>query len=236
MTDTAQNTRRSDWLDGFRDTLPVMIAIVPFAALFGALAREAGFSLAAVMVTSATIYAGASQYVMLDLLGRGAAPWAIVLAVFVLNFRHVLYSASLGRRMDDFGPVGRYVAFFFLVDPLYGAAEKRRRSNGLRPAYYVACALALYSVWILSNLAGALFGGLIDDPARYGLDFILPLYFVSLLLSFRQSAHFSIIMVASAGVSLATWGLFDGTWYILTGGGAGLFLAAMLSKPPEAVS
>ena len=71
MLDTSPNTTRSEWRDGLRDTVPVMIAIVPFAALFGALAREAGFSVGAVLFTSASIYAGASQYVMLDLLGQG---------------------------------------------------------------------------------------------------------------------------------------------------------------------
>lgn len=211
--------------------MPVMIAIIPFAALFGALAREAGFSIAAVMLTAASIYAGASQYVMLDLLGRSAPAWSIVLAVFVLNFRHVLYSAALGRHMDSFGSAGRYVALFFLVDPLYASAEKRRRVAGLRVAYYAASTLLLYSSWLASNLAGALFGGLIEDPALYGLDFILPLYFVSLVASFRSSINFLPVLLASAATSLIVWATLGGTWPILFGGAAGLIVAAIMAKP-----
>ena len=52
---------------------------------------------------SATVYAGASQMVGIELFGNKVPPWLIVLSIFAVNFRHVLYSASFGRHM----PAGR---------------------------------------------------------------------------------------------------------------------------------
>ena len=48
---------------------------------------------------SATVYGGASQMVGIELFGQKIAPWLIVLSIFAVNFRHVLYSAALGRRL-----------------------------------------------------------------------------------------------------------------------------------------
>ncbi|MEL6734585.1 MAG: AzlC family ABC transporter permease, partial [Pseudomonadota bacterium] len=99
---------------------------------------------------------------------------------FVVNFRHILYSAAVGRRFTRFPPVKKVLAFFLLTDPQFATAERRMVTHGsIAPAYYFAYGLSLYSVWMISNALGALFGALIEDPAAFGFDFILPLYFVS---------------------------------------------------------
>ena len=55
--------------DGVRDVLSITLAVFPFGGVFGALAVEQGWTLSEIALASMTIYAGASQYVMLDLLG-----------------------------------------------------------------------------------------------------------------------------------------------------------------------
>lgn len=213
---------------------PLAFAIVPFAAVFGALARKEGLSLFEIMFASATIFAGASQYAMLELMGLGIAPWVIVLTVFAVNFRHVLYSAAIGRRFALFSPVQKFFAFFFLVDPLFAAAEARRRKEGrLRPAYYLFFGATVYSIWLASNLFGALFGSLIADPAALGLDFILPLYFMGLIFAFRAARNFWPVFSVSAGASIAAWAILGPPWPITIGGFAGLFAAAAFAKPPD---
>ncbi|MEM1039223.1 MAG: AzlC family ABC transporter permease [Pseudomonadota bacterium] len=225
-----------DALDGVRDALPVLMAIVPFAAVFGALAREAGFSFGDVMIASATIYAGASQYVMLELWGTQAPAWSIVLSVFVVNFRHILYSAAIGRRFTRLSPLKKTLAFFLLTDPQFATAERRMVTHGsIAPAYYFGYGLSLYTVWMISNALGALFGALIEDPAAFGFDFILPLYFVGLALGFRTRPNFVVIMLASGCASLLAYVSVGSPWHITVGGLAGLVLAAALSKPDDAV-
>ena len=220
-------------LDGIRDCLPITVAVIPFGAVFGALAVEQGFSLGEVALTSMTIYAGASQYAMLDLLGQGVPAWSIVLAVFAINFRHVLYSAAIGRRLSGFSTWQKPLAFFMLVDIQFAAAEARALTRSIRPAYYFAYAAVLYSFWMGGNMLGALFGRLIENPATYGFDFILPLYFTGMVMGFHKRPNFLPIMVVSACVSLAAWFTIGSPWHISVGGVAGLLLAAVLSKPSE---
>src|SRR6188508_2778929 len=90
----------NEFLSGMRASVPVLVAVLPFGLLFGALAAGNGFSVFEAMLMSGTVYGGASQMVGIELFGQKVAPWLIVLSIFAVNFRHVLYSAALGRRID----------------------------------------------------------------------------------------------------------------------------------------
>ncbi|MEP0943698.1 MAG: AzlC family ABC transporter permease [Rhizobiaceae bacterium] len=219
-------------VDGVRDVLPITLAVLPFAGVYGALATEQGWSLGEILLASMTIYAGASQYAMLDLLGQGVPAWSIVLTVFAINFRHVLYSASIGRKLGSFSLWQKVLAFFMLVDIQFAAAETRATRRTIRPAYYFAYAVVLYSSWLGANVLGALFGALIENPDALGFDFILPLYFTGMVVGFHKRPNFLPIMLVSICCSLVAWFAVGSPWHISIGGLAGLLLAAMLSKPP----
>jgi predicted branched-subunit amino acid permease len=219
-------------VDGVRDVLPITLAVFPFGGVFGALAVEQGWSLGEIMLASLTIYAGASQYAMLDLLGQGVPAWSIVLAVFAINFRHVLYSAAIGRRLGLFSFWQKVLAFFMLVDIQYTAAETRVVTRPIRPSYYFAYGAVLYGCWLSANFLGALFGSLIENPENFGFDFILPLYFTGMVIGFYKRPNFLPIMIVSVAVSLGAWYTIGSPWHISIGGIAGLLLAAALSKPP----
>lgn len=236
MTDTTTLDLdwRSDMRDGLRDVSPVLGAVVPFAAVFGAVAAESGLSMADILLASATIYAGASQFVMIDLMGQDVPIWSIVLAVFALNFRHVLYSASLGRHMEAFGFWQKVLAFHLLVDPQFAASEIRASQTRLRPIYYFSYAAAIYSVWMAANLLGIIFGSLIENPEAWGMDFLLPMYFMGLIMGFHTRSHFLIILVVSAVASIIVHQTLGSPWHITLGGGVGMIVAAVLSTPkPE---
>ncbi|MEM8749129.1 MAG: AzlC family ABC transporter permease [Pseudomonadota bacterium] len=224
------------WRDGMRDALPIIMAIVPFAAVFGALATEAGWSIGKILFASATINAGASQYAMLELMGQNVPAWSVALAVLAINFRHVLYSASAGRYMKDFSALQKLGAFFLLTDPQFAASANRARETVLRPRYYFGYAAVIYVVWVFSNVVGALFGRLMDDPAAFGFDLILPIYFTGLVLGFRSRSGFLPVLAASILASIVVYFTLGSPWHISLGGVAGLVVAAVLSKPGDKVT
>lgn len=230
------DSRSQEIVDGIRDASPIMLAVLPFGGVFGALAAEQGLSFSQIVLASATIFAGASQYAMLDLMGQNVPAWSIILTVFAINFRHVLYSASLGRRLTAFSTWQKALAFFFLVDPQFAAAEMRALRRGVRPSYYFAYASVLYVTWIGANIVGALFGALIESPEAFGFDFILPLYFTGLVVGFHKRPLFLPVLIVSVAVSLAAWFTLGSPWHISIGGLAGLTIAAILSKPTGNVS
>lgn len=228
----APASARNDFWLGVKRGVPVVAAGAPFGLLFGAVALDNGFSITEAVFMSAVIYAGASQMVGLDLFGQNIAPWMIVLSIFAVNFRHVLYSATVGRRIRHFTFAQKALAFFLLVDPQYAEVEIRAEAGRkISFAWYMGLGLTIYSCWILETLIGALFGNLISDPYALGIDFLLPIYFLGMVMSFRHREHWWPVVVVSAACAVVAYKLVGSPWHVTLGALGGVVLAAVLAKP-----
>jgi len=223
-------TKQEQFRQGMSDIFPVLVSAAPFGLVFGALAAEKGIPLGQIIAMSALMYAGASQMVALELWGFPPPFWTIVIAVLAVNFRHVLYSASLGRKMRHWSPSRRFFGFGFLVDPVFALADARSSAH-LSGAYYAGMTAVLYPLWIAASAIGALFGNLIDDPKVWGLDFILTAYFVVLVLGFRARPNATAVIIATSAVAVLVYFTLGPPWHVATGGFAGILAAAALVRP-----
>lgn len=220
---------RSEFLRGARAALPVMIAAGPFGLLFGVIAVENGLSVGEAVLMSATIYAGASQMVGIDLFNQEIAPWLVVFSIFAVNFRHVLYSAAVGRLFRGWPLWRQALAFFFLIDPQYAEAEREREAGRpLRFAWYLGMALPIYAAWIVEGFLGASFGRLLPDTHALGIDFLLPLYFMGLVMGFRGRPLWLPVVAVSAAASMLAFRFVGSPWHVSIGALAGIVLAAAL--------
>ncbi|RVC52384.1 branched-chain amino acid ABC transporter permease, partial [Mesorhizobium sp. M4B.F.Ca.ET.088.02.2.1] len=171
----SENSAKSDFWDGVRLSMPVVVASAPFALLFGAIAVDNGFSVLEAFLMSALIFGGASQMVGIELFGQHVAPWLIVLSIFAVNFRHVLYSAGLGRRIAHWPVVQQAFGFFIMTDPQYAVSEARAQSGEtVGFAWYLGLGLPVYVFWVIESALGAVFGKLIPETHALGIDFLLP--------------------------------------------------------------
>ena len=92
-------------------------------------------------------------------LATTSSPGLIILSIFAVNFRHILYSASIARHIRHFSPVQKFFAFFLLVDPQYAETEKRaERGEPVTFAWYLGFGLVIYLPWQLMTLLGAISG------------------------------------------------------------------------------
>ena len=222
-------SRFDQFLDGARVCVPPTVASAPFGLLFGALAVDNGFSVAEACLMSITVFAGASQMVGLELFGQKVAPWLIVLSIFAVNFRHVLYSASLGRRIGHWPVWQQALSFFVLADPPYAEAERRAEQG--RPitfAWYMGVGTMLYVCWQIETLLGAVFGGMIPNKQALGVDFLLPIYFLGLVMGFRRRPRWLPVVLASSLASMLAFHLIGSPWHVSAGALAGIVLAAAL--------
>ena len=106
----------SEFRAGLAAIAPVAAAAVPIGLLFGALAAEKGLGPAEVALMSLLVFAGAAQFVALDLWTTPPPVAAIVLANLVVNLRHVMMGLSLGRSLDGFSRAERLGAFHLMAD------------------------------------------------------------------------------------------------------------------------
>jgi 4-azaleucine resistance transporter AzlC len=230
--DTRADTGLSVFFEGVRASVPVVVAVVPFGILFGALAADNGFTVAEAMLMSATIYGGASQMVGIELFGQKIAPWLIVFSIFAVNFRHVLYSAAFGRRIKNWSLVQKALGFFLLTDPQFAEAERRSGSGKhLSFMWYFGLGLPIWLFWVAESGLGAYFGRFIADPHALGLDFLLSIYFLGLVMEFRKRPLWLPVVIASAAASIIAYETIGSPWHVSIGAVAGIALAAVI--PPR---
>lgn len=225
-----------EFRQGLRASIPVIIGAGPFGILFGALAVENGMDIFQAVLMSATVYAGASQMVGIDLFGTRVAPWLIVLSIFAVNFRHILYSASMGPKIAHFTTLQKAIAFFCLIDPQYAEAEKRYElGKTLSFSWYIGMALPVYVFWVIETALGALFGKLIPDPHALGIDFLLPIYFVGLVMGFRKRRNWAPVVVASGLAAILVYFTIGSPWHVSIGALVGVAFAALIAdtRRPE---
>lgn len=225
---------RAQFRAGLVASLPVNVAVFPFALLFGALAVRNGLGVGEAGLMSALIFGGASQVVGIELFGQHVAPWMVVLSIFAVNFRHVLYSATFGRHIRAWSRWKQAIGFFFLTDVQFAETERRAQA-GLPTsfAWYFGLSVGIYLPWVAFSVAGAHFSGLLDLLEGWGLDFLLPIYFLGLLMEFRHRRLWLPVVAVSAVASVAAYKIVGSPWHVSIGGLAGIALAALWPQRAE---
>lgn len=218
----------SDFLNGARLSVPVIVSSAPFAMLFGALAVANGLTVFEATLMSLTVFGGASQMVGIELFGQQVAPWLIVLSIFAVNFRHVLYSAAIGSRLAHWPVWQQAAGYFLLTDPQFALAEARAESGRtVGFVWYMGAASPVAVSWVFCTWLGAAFGRLVPDPQALGLDFLLPIYFFGIVMGFRKRPLWLPIVLVSGVASILAYKFVGSPWHVSLGAVAGIVLGAI---------
>ncbi|CAN7314673.1 MAG: AzlC family ABC transporter permease [Agrobacterium sp.] len=218
--------KRAEFTAGLRAAAPLLVAMVPIGVVFGAVAIGKGLSPLEASLMSLLVFAGGSQFVAMDLWTHPASWSALGFAALLVNLRHVLMSASIAGKLDDFTGWRKYAAMLVLTDESWALSEFRAMTANLTAAFFIGAALPIYLLWNLSTLAGALLGSVMGDMSILGLDFAFPAVFIVLLMGFWKGRETGFVLLASASAACLTYALVPGAWYIAAGALAGLAVAA----------
>lgn len=224
----------SDFKQGLIDIVPVVVAAIPIGLLWGTLAAGKGLSPLEAGIMSASIFAGAAQYVAIDL-WCDPVPWLLLtFTIFVVNVRHVLMGASLVRHMDHIPKGWRAPLLFMMADENWAFSERRALTQPLTLGYYLGLGLPMVVTWISTSLIGAVVGNRLGEPAVYGFDFAFSALFIGILAGFWKGPKTGAILAASAAVAaVAKLIAPDQAWHIILGGIAGVIVAVTLHSEEE---
>lgn len=221
---------KSEYLAGLKSIAPVIVAAMPIGLVFGAVAASKGLSPLEAVLMSVLVFAGGSQFVAMDIWAHPASWTTLGFAALLVNIRHVLMGASLGRKMDAFKPWQKYLSAAVMADENWAMAEARARETRLTPAFFAGLSVLFYVNWVLCSLAGALLGAFLGDPAVIGLDFAFPAVFIVLVMSFWKGPATGMVLFASAAASITVYLTVPGAWYIAAGAAAGLAAAFAVGR------
>jgi 4-azaleucine resistance transporter AzlC len=218
---------------GLGDIWPAMIAAVPIALLFGALAAGKGLSPLEVMVMSVLVFAGGAQFAAVELWATPAPIGALMFSTLLINARHILMSASLVSKLGGFSPAQRFLGLYYMADENWALAEKRARTHRLTPAYWFAMTVPFVACFVATATLGAVVGAALGDPRRFGADFVFTALFIALIAAFWKGRVTGWTAVVAGLASALTYRLAGAPWHVPAGALCGLAAAWIAAGEAE---
>ncbi|MEC9281208.1 MAG: AzlC family ABC transporter permease [Bdellovibrionota bacterium] len=191
------------FLRGMIAMSPILLGVIPFGLVMGAACATQNLSLVQILCFNLFVFAGASQFVALELMSQKAAIVVVVLSGVVINLRMLLYSAGISPYLKQTSFFKRMFAAYGITDQSYAvlmANEDKLKTNKETLCFYSGAAFAMAACWQLTVLLGYVFGNI--APASLNLDFAIPLSFVALVLPSMKSRSYYLVGICSAFFSV----------------------------------
>ncbi|WP_373497953.1 AzlC family ABC transporter permease [Desulfococcus sp.] len=204
------STRKHEFLAGARDTFPLLLGAFPFGLIYGALAVTSGLSPAAGMAMAALVFAGSAQFIAVGLVAARVPMAIIILTTFIVNLRHMLYSATLLPHLKALPQRWRIPLAFWLTDETFAVTVRRfQREDGsvCKHWYQLGSSIAMYLNWQFWCGLGLVLGDRIPDASSWGLDVAMPVTFIGMIIPFVRTTPMAVCVLAAGASSLLTLGL-----------------------------
>lgn len=185
----------------FHKTIPVMLGYLFLGMAFGLLLQNAGYSFLWAFLSSAIIYAGSMQFVLVTLLTGGVSLVHTALMTLFINGRHIFYGLSFVEKYKKMGKAYPYLVFS-LTDETYSVlcgTHVPEDMDEKKVFFWISFLDQCY--WVLGSTLGGLAGQYITFDST-GIDFSMTALFVVIVIEQWQEkeAHISAIIGAVCGI------------------------------------
>jgi predicted branched-subunit amino acid permease len=151
-----------------RQALWVGIATGAYGISFGALSVASGLTVAQTCVLSLLMFTGGSQFALVGVVGAGGTGAAAVATAGLLGVRNGFYGLQLAPLLRP-RPWLRPLTAHLTIDESTAVGTAQSRLDLVRLGFW-STGLAVFVLWNLTTLLGAILGNAVGDPRAYGLD------------------------------------------------------------------
>jgi predicted branched-subunit amino acid permease len=157
---------------------------------------------------SLTVYAGSAQLAALPLIASGAPMWVIWASAFCVNLRFAIFSSQWRAHLGHLPRGRRLVLGYLLADLNLVVFQKAWPGSGHQTGqarYAAGGAVAVWSVWQASSLAGIFLSSLV--PLEWGLGFAGTLSMLGIAYSLLNDRTAWVAAIVSAAAAVAAFSL-----------------------------
>jgi predicted branched-subunit amino acid permease len=221
---------------GVRLGLPVTPGVIAFGLIVGAVAERQGLTFIDHMALTVLVYSGIAQLVALEiwpkLLDFGTVATLSALTA-VIGSRLFLMSVSMRPWFGKLPWWQSSPGLFMLTDASWLIAMRYQGEGGRDPAAYYGAAFIITLGWFAGTAAGYFLGGLVVEPKKYGLDLVLPVFFVAMLIPLWSGARRAIGWGVAGIVAVAAEQVLPGYWFVIVGAVSGALVGGFLDDTKE---
>ncbi|MHC1684423.1 MAG: AzlC family ABC transporter permease [Clostridiaceae bacterium] len=175
-----ENAKILTFRDGIIAAFPIVIGYIPVAIAFGILSKTVGISILDTFLFSTMVYAGASQFMALNLLHLGTGYGEIILTTLLVNLRHFLMSASFSTKITK--EMKRYIPMiaFGITDEFFSVASFKE--GKFTKVFILIVEVLPYLSWVLGSVFGYLVGQVLPNIVKDSMGIALYALFVVILI------------------------------------------------------
>jgi 4-azaleucine resistance transporter AzlC len=199
-SDTSIPDSTNPWLRGLVRALPIVLGYIPIGFAYGVLAQQAGLSTVNTLLMSLIVYAGSSQLIAVGLFSAGVPGLTIILTTFIVNLRHMLFSAALSPYLRGWRKMELALFAYELTDESFALHSVAFAEKAPVKAEALAINMTAQVSWIAGSALGALAGQLVSDVKPLALDYTLPAMFIALLVMQLKSKTEILIALATGAI------------------------------------
>ncbi len=195
---------------------PVILGYLPSGFAFGLMITSIGCNLLTAVLMSITIYAGAGQYLAVDLIDNNSTLISIAVATFLINSKHLFYGLSLLEKYKGYGLKKLYL-ILGLTDETYALMTSVNCPETLDTKRFPLFVTFINQcAWVFATFLGALLGTAIKFDTT-GLDFAMTALFLVIITDQLKTYKTRLPFIIGAVSALFAW-LVLGKSNILLGG------------------
>jgi 4-azaleucine resistance transporter AzlC len=216
---------------------PIMLGYIPIAITYGVLAKQSGLSLVELTLMSVLVFAGASQFMGANMIALGAGSVEIIIATFVLNFRHFVMSFSFMNKLRSVPISWKVPLALGLTDETFAVSSlhihEAKEKNG--HWFYAALTLTAYLSWVIGSMAGGLLGEIIPEILSQSMGIALYAMFIGLLVpSVKKELKVGLIAIIAMLINVICLQFMSSGWAIVSGTVLGGLSGVLLLKEERA--
>jgi 4-azaleucine resistance transporter AzlC len=205
---------------GLTAGFPIILGYLPVAVTFGVLAKQSGMTMIELTLMSVFVYAGASQFMGANMIAVGSGALEIIIATFVLNFRHFVMSLSFMNTLREIGLKFRIPLSLWLTDETFAMAsthhEEAKQEKGA--LFYLTLLFTAYLSWICGTILGGFLGEIMPEKLSQSMGIALYAMFIGLLIpSVKREMKVGLIAVIAMLINMICSQFMSDGWAIVLG-------------------
>ncbi|SDC62790.1 4-azaleucine resistance probable transporter AzlC [Pelagirhabdus alkalitolerans] len=207
---------KEDIQKGMKQGMPIMLGYFPIALTFGVVSQQAGLSLVELTSMSILVYAGAAQFMAVNLLMVSAGLLEITIATFVLNFRHFVMSLSFVHKLEHINVRWKTALTSLLTDESFALASMDSKKEKKSHYYYLGLFSVAYLSWIMGSFLGGVMGDIFPERLSVSLGIALYAMFIALLIpSIQKNRRHGWIALIAMAINYTLSFYVDSGWSIV---------------------
>lgn len=199
-------TRKTQYLRGVRDGMPIAIGYFAVAFALGIKATAAGLAAWESALLSFLNVTSAGEAAGIALLGVGTTYVELAFTQLVINIRYLLMSCSLSQKLaPETGILHRLLVGYGVTDEIFGISVATE--GALSPYYSYGAISVAVPGWTLGTLLGAVMGSILPTRVVAALGVALYAMFLAIILPPARKSRViaglvAVSAAASAGLTL----------------------------------